>query len=154
VNVRLWFAVLALLGGCAIPTPSPRTSEDAACIQQVFNRGADWQEIGGPRAFVLAFPYVANADYPAKVFVRFEEGIKRPLSIEARLPDEGLREEGEVQNAIEREDWAPDGGPPAGLTGSIHMAIVRFPRSGCWRLTLLAGSDVVGMARIEVRASQ
>ena len=154
--MKLGFALAALLGGCAITTPSPRTIGEAICAEPIINRGGDWQEIGGPRAFVLPYPFTANArgDYPYRVFVRFEERLVRPFSIEARLLDDGLIEEGEVQDAIEREDWAPGAGPPAGLTGSIHMAIVRMPRPGCWRLKLLAGSEVVGTARVEVHASQ
>ena len=143
-------AVLVLSAGCAV-TPTPPASRETGCTAQVVDRGGGWREIGGPRAFVLARPFVAHPDSAQKLWVRFENAAEQRLSIEAQLLGADLREEGVLQDAIERDEWAPGAGPPDDLPGSEHLAIMRLPRPGCWQLTLRAGSDVVGTARIDVQ---
>ena len=148
-RVLLACAVLVLSVGCAV-TPTPPAPSATACTEQVVDRGGGWREMGGPNAFIVANPFVAHPDFPAKVWVRFGDPSEQPLSIEAELLGAELREEGVIQTAVEPDGWAPDAGPPEDLPGSVHLAIIRLPRPGCWQLVLRAGSSVVGTARIEV----
>lgn len=143
---------IGLAGGCAAPitTSTLPSATPVSCAREVFNRGGGWYEIGGPRAFVEEYPYVASK-FAARLTVRFTEPTQQPLGIQARLIGGGFQERGTVQNAIRREDWAEGKGPPANLAGTVHLAILRLPRPGCWELTLTAGSEIVGIARLEVR---
>jgi hypothetical protein len=141
-----------IVGACALPAPnSPAPTAAAGCPQEVIDRGAGWKEVGGPRAFVLACPVVADPVHPYKVMVRFEEGLERPFTIEGQLREGQLSEKGSLNWEIERRDWADGHGPPPNLSGSVHLVILRFPRPGCWEVTLSAGSELAGTAWIEVQ---
>jgi hypothetical protein len=147
--VPLAWAVLALSVGCTV-TPSPPTPTETACPDPVIERGDRWREMGGPNAFIVVNPFVAHPRFQ-KIWVRFAEPSEEPRSIEAELLGSELREDGVVQAAIEPHQWEPGAGPPEDLPGSVHLAIIRLPRLGCWQLVLRAGSDVVGRARVEVQ---
>lgn len=141
-----------IMGACALPAPtSPPPRAAAGCPQVAVDRGEGWNEIGGPRAFVVAYPVVADPVHPYKVFVRFEEGLERPFAVEGQLREGQLSEKGSLNREIKRRDWADGHGPPKDLSGSVHLVILLFPRPGCWEVTLSAGSEVAGTAWIEVQ---
>jgi hypothetical protein len=141
-----------ILGACALPAPtSPPPRAAGGCPQEVVDRGEGWKEVGGPGAFVLACPVVADPVHAYKVMVRFEDGLEPPFDVVGQLREGQLREKGSLNWEIERKDWADGHGPPANLSGSVHLVILRFPRPGCWEVTLSAGSEVAGTAWIEVQ---
>lgn len=97
---------LALMfGACALPaSTSLPPSVAAGCSQEVLDRGAGWKEVGGPRAFVLAYPVVADPVHPYKVFVRFEQDLEPPFTVEARMRDGTLHEKGWINDVIQRNE--------------------------------------------------